>query len=86
MTFNQFLDVMKGNIPFTVGTEFGMSWILYYDGENKIEIPEYLLDRKVENIYPRDERSSIVIDGYEIRCALKAGLAIIVEGTESGAI
>ncbi len=81
MTLKSFLEVLAVSMPFTVGTIEGQGWIVYYDGEHKIEIPDNLSDRPVTNIYPREGR-----ERERTCCELKAGLAIIVEGSENGNI
>lgn len=73
-------------MPFTVGTIEGQGWIVYYDGEHKIEVPDSLADRPITNIYPREGRERTVVCGVETCCELKAGLAIVVEGCENGSI
>ena len=79
MKLKDFLKVIAVGMPFTVGTESGTGWVFYYDGKNKIDIPEYFSDRQIELIYPREAREKM----YTC-CELKAGLAIIVEGFEDG--
>lgn len=83
-TLKDFLDVLAVSAPYTVGTEDGEGWIVYYDGENKVEYSNdflNLLDRDILNIYCRQGRDC----GVNC-CALKEGLAIIVEGDENGSI
>lgn len=81
MTLRKFLEVLAVSMPFTVGTTDGQGWIVYYDGEHRIEISDDLADRPITNIYPREGREK------ERNCSeLKAGLAIEVEGCENGSI
>ncbi len=86
MTLKSFLEVLAVSMPFTVGTVEGEGWIVYYDGEHKIDVPDYLADRPITNIYPREERQRTFVCGVETCCELKAGLAIVVEGYENGSI
>ena len=81
MTLKSFLEVLAVSMPFTVGTIEGEGWIVYYDGEHKIDVPDYLADRPITNIYPREGR-----EREKTCCELKAGLAIVVEGYENGSI
>lgn len=85
MTLKQFLDASIGDVPFTVGTLHGRRWLVYFDGENRITIPAYLGDRKVEFFYMRLKRKRTVMFG-ETFCHLKKGIGIIVEGDEDGNI
>lgn len=84
MTLKSFLEVLAVRMPFTVGTEDGEGWLVYYDGEHETEIPEHLLNRPVTSIYPRDGRERTVVCGRVTCCELKAGLAIVIEGKENG--
>ncbi len=86
MTLRKFLEALAASMPFTVGTIKGQGWIVYYDGEHKIEVPDDLADRPITNIYPREGREKTVVRGVETCCELKAGLAIVVEGYENGSI
>jgi hypothetical protein len=75
------LKVLAESVPYTIGTVYGQGWIVYYDGEHQVKVPEELIDRPVTNIYRREGREEMADC-----CELKAGLAIIVEGTENGEI
>ena len=86
MTLRKFLEVLAVSMPFTVGTIDGQGWIVYYDGEHKIEVPDSLADRPITNIYPREGRERTVVRGVETCCELKDGIAIVVEGCENGSI
>lgn len=86
MTLRKFLEVLAVSMPFTVGTIGGQGWVVYYDGEHKIEIPDALADREITNIYPREGRERTVVRGVETCCELKAGLGIVIEGCENGNI
>lgn len=79
MKLKDFLEVLAARMPFTVGTENGSGWVFYYDGKNKVNIPEYFSERQIESIYPREAREKM-----PTCCELKAGLAIIIEGYENG--
>ena len=81
MTLRKFLEVLAVSMPFTVGTIDGQGWIVYYDDEHEIEVPDDLADRPITNIYPREGREK-----ERTCCELKAGLAIVVEGCENGSI
>lgn len=81
MTLRNFLEVLAVSMPFTVGTIDGQGWVVYHDGEHKWEVPDWITDRLIINIYSRDYREQ-----KRTCCELKAGLAIIVEGSENGNI
>lgn len=81
MPLKELLKVLAGSVPYTIGTIGGQGWIVYYDGEHQVKVPEELIDRPVTNIYRREGREEMADC-----CELKAGLAIIVEGTENGEI
>lgn len=86
MKLKDFLEVLAVSMPFTVATIEGEGWLLYYDGEHTIDIPGYLADRLILNIYPRSEREKVFTHGVLTCCDLKSGLAILVEGCENGSI
>ncbi len=81
MALKELLEVLAMSIPYTIGTVCGQGWIVYYDGSHKVEVPKEFMNRSVTNIYQREYR-----EGVAGCCELKAGLAIIVEGTENGEI
>lgn len=81
MTLRKFLEVLAVGMPFTVGTIEGQGWIAYYDGEHGRSVPDWIADRPITNIYPREGREK-----ERTCCELKAGLAIVVEGCENGSI
>jgi len=79
MTLKSFLEALAISMPFTVGTVDGQGWIVYHDGEHEREVPNWIADRPITNIYSRDYREQ-----ERTCCELKAGLAIIVGGYENG--
>lgn len=81
MTLREFLKVLSNSISYTIGAKDGYGWLVYYDGEHVIEVPDDLADRPVTLIYQRERREK-----ERTCCELKAGLAIVVEGCENGSI
>lgn len=81
MTLREFLKALSVSMPYTVGAENGQRWLVYYDGEHRIEVPDDLADRPITFIYHRERREK-----ERTCCGLKAGLAILVEGCENGCI
>ena len=82
MALKELLEVLSSSVQYTIGTINGQGWIVYYDGSHKAKVPEEFMDRPVTNIYQREYRKGLAGWWRE----LKAGLAIIVEGTEDGDI
>ena len=82
MVLKELLEVLSSSVPYTIGAINGQGWIVHYDGSHKVEIPEKFMDRSVTNILQREYRKGLAGWWRE----LKAGLAIIVEGTEDGDI
>ena len=86
MTLKEFLEYLAESIPFTVGTKDGERWVVYHDGEHERAVPDWIADRQIVNIYPMEGREKTSVHGVGACRALKAGLAVIVEGSEDGSI
>lgn len=79
MTLKDLIDVYGSGCYLHVGTESGEGW--YWTGRT-IHADEALSNwfaRKVINIYDHEGRK-----GSISCCELKAGIAVIVEGSENG--
>lgn len=79
MKLVEFLDVLAVGMPYTVGAWEGQAWLTYYDGKNPVLIPDQYLEREIIRIYSRERRPET-----RYCCELKAGLGILIEGSENG--